>query len=202
MKFARTEAAGADERISHWQLIDAIAADAIENECEIDSHVSQVATKAALDASGNERKDNTVRCLCQLAKFDNESTAKQRRVWRRYGWTVVFVAASANLSQDATYDLLVGERKTYREVQQAVERRRARSTSARTSDISLDDRWAAWIKRADLLLAEGAGLADDTDHGAETPGPYVEFGYLIYQRLTERKLDAEIRHFQESEAAK
>ena len=101
MEFSRTKAAAATDKRSRWDLVAAIAEDAIDAGVPITSTASVSAAKDALDAVGLEMAPDTVRNLSCLAKFDHESTDRQRQEWRRYGTSIVQIVADAGLSQEA-----------------------------------------------------------------------------------------------------
>lgn len=66
---------------------------------------------------------------------------------------------------------------------------------------TLDERYASAIHRLNGVLMELAKLSDEAEE-AEAIGPHTELGRLVYERITERKLDAEIRHLLEREAVR
>jgi len=57
----------------------------------------------------------------------------------------------------------------------------------------LDEALERWLREANNLLMNGARLAQRADREQATPGTYGALALLIYQRMTERQLDAEIR---------
>jgi len=65
---------------------------------------------------------------------------------------------------------------------------------------SLSDEWQAWLNQANTVLLKGARLEDRTEDEAPLLDGYAEAARLIYHRMTERKLDAEIRELFEREA--
>lgn len=65
----------------------------------------------------------------------------------------------------------------------------------REPDVS--DQWHAWLNRLNSLLTDGARLSDQ-------PGrldAHAQAARLFYERITERRLDSEIREFFEREGA-
>lgn len=154
-----------------------------------------MAAKAALDAAGSEYADSTVNGFCILAKFDYESTSSQRAIWRRYGTSVPLQFAMAGWSQSAAADFLRGDRKSYKDARAAV------STTAkpRSSARPFDERCSQWVQRANKLMMDGAELLAESET-LTTVGSQAEMALMIYQRLAERHMDAEIRRFFETEA--
>lgn len=67
---------------------------------------------------------------------------------------------------------------------------RARS---RQTDSELNVAWREWLNQLNTVLMRGAGLEERTEREGVTLDVYGESGRLMYQRITERKLDAEIR---------
>ena len=78
-------------------------------------------------------------------------------------------------------------------------RKSERVRKAKLPPTSIVDGWHSWLNKMGDLLMEGARLAQKTD---TTPGleldAYSGMAYAIYQRITERNIDAELRHFQET----
>jgi len=58
---------------------------------------------------------------------------------------------------------------------------------------SLNERWQAWLNQANTVLIQGARLENQTEEEDPPLDTYAEAGRLIYQRMTEKKIDAEIR---------
>ena len=62
----------------------------------------------------------------------------------------------------------------------------------------LEDAWRDWLNAINKVLMDGAKLAARTEEeGDANLDVYGQSAYQIYQRITERKLAAEIREFQE-----
>jgi hypothetical protein len=67
---------------------------------------------------------------------------------------------------------------------------------ARRRDVDeLNKEWRDWLNQLNTLLMRGAALAERSEQEDVTLDAYGSSGHLIYQRITERKLDAEIREF-------
>lgn len=67
---------------------------------------------------------------------------------------------------------------------------------------SFDERCTSWVLRLNSLMMEGAKLnseADDAGHASDTAASHLAI--LLYQRLSERQFDAEIRRLLETEGA-
>lgn len=62
---------------------------------------------------------------------------------------------------------------------------------------TFDERCAAWVQKLNRVMMEGARLAHEAE-SANLTGQ-SELAMLLYQRFSERQLDAEIRHFQEGQ---
>lgn len=60
--------------------------------------------------------------------------------------------------------------------------------------LSLDEQWESWIAQVNHILTKGARLAEQTE-AAGGSDAVVSAGLAVYQRLTERNLDAELRAF-------
>lgn len=57
--------------------------------------------------------------------------------------------------------------------------------------LSIDEAWQAWLTRMNSVLLDGARLAERSE--GERLGVYGEGAMSVYQAVTERRLDAEIR---------
>lgn len=66
---------------------------------------------------------------------------------------------------------------------------------------SLSDAWHAWLSKINNVLMDGARLAERTETSGAAADTFSELGYLVYQRITEKKLDAEIRSLLDSDGA-
>jgi hypothetical protein len=199
MRYRHTQDAATVDRQSRWGLIEAIALDAVENDVPISGGQSVLATKAALDAAGNELADDTVKALCVVAKFDAESTAGQRRTWRTYPWSSVLVVAKAGLSQEAAFGLLAGHRLPRREIEKRLVRRAGGAGSPEPSPAPLGEALHRWIARIDDVLTEGAELAARADTEDEPLDAHAQMALYFYERLIEKKFDAELRDLLEQE---
>ena len=198
VKFTRTEAAAKSDRLTKWDLIAAIAEDADEAGIAISGTESRIAAKSALAAAGSEYRDGTVSDLCVLAKFDYESTAAQRRIWRRYGWTSVREFAKAGWSQSAASQVLDGERKSRDEITAALSTTR-RPSGPKTSPF--DERCSQWVQRVARLMHDGALLLEESEK-VDALGGHAEMALMIYQKLADKYLDAELRQLLESEGVR
>lgn len=196
-KFTRTATAAQSDRLSKWDLIAAIAADATEAGLPITGIHAVLAAKAALDAAGNEYADSTVKDLCVVAKFDHESTPAQRRVWRRYGWTTVRLVAKAGWSPETAADLLGGERKSRREVTQTVGQVSGPGTTEKPPE-PFDDRCAEAVGRLQKVLRDLAALAAEAEE-LPTVGALSAMGLALYYAINEKVIDAEYRQLIEGE---
>lgn len=199
MIFARTKAAANVDKLSRWDLVAAIAEDAIDAGLPITSGASVVAAKDALDAVGLEMSPDSVRDLSCVAKFDHESTERQRQEWRRYGTSIVQEVAKAGWSQEAAYDLLAApERLTKAQVRQAVKGSNGAGT------IEPPDINEVGHK---LLHAIGNWFMDAAKfvERAEAEGgldAYSASVVELYHILTEKRLDAELRQLTDEERIK
>ena len=199
MIFARTQAAAATEKLSRWDLVAAIADDAVDAGLPISSGQSAVAAKAALDAVGLEMTPGTVHNLTVLAKFDHESTDRQRQEWRRYGTSIVEKVANAGWSQEAAFDLLAApRRRTVTEVRHALTESR-QNVLPDPPDINevghkLLHGIGNWFMDADKFVerAEAEGGLD----------AYSASVVELYHILTEKRLDAELRQLTDEERIK
>ena len=65
-----------------------------------------------------------------------------------------------------------------------------------------DERCMSWVNRLNGLMMEGAQLANEADelgHASDTASSHLAI--LLYQRLSEKKFDAEVRQLLEAEGA-
>lgn len=200
INFIRTARAASVDKRSKWDLIEAIAQDATANNVPIVGVESRTAAKEALDGVGNEYQSGTVKELCAVAKFDHESTAEQRKVWRNYGWSIISKVARAGLKQEAALALLAGERKTQADVVAALG-----SGVNPTSDpaVSLDERWHNWVSALNNLLVDGTRLAEATEAEGVVAGSYAAVGLLEFNRVFRKSkaMDAEFEMLLSTEAA-
>jgi hypothetical protein len=65
---------------------------------------------------------------------------------------------------------------------------------------SVNDEWHRWLYRANGLFTDGARLAARTDAEPAQLDAHAEAARVLYDRLIERQLDAEIRAFMDAEA--
>lgn len=193
-EFTRTRNAAQVERTSKWDLIAAIAEDATASGLLITSMESQLAAKAAFESVGNDYTDGTIKDLTLVAKFDHEATDDQRSAWRSSGWTVVRRFAEAGWSQEAVADW-------YRSGPPGGTSKRAAESAVRNAagpkrepaPKQIDDAWREWLNAVNRVLTDGARLAERTEAEGVELGAHSGVAHLIYERLTERKLDAELR---------
>lgn len=190
LTFSRTAKAAQSDRLTKWDLIAAIAEDAVEAGVPIGGAASVVAAKAALDAAGNEYADATVKHLCVIALFDHESTPKQRKIWRRYGWTCVRAVAQAGWSPEAAAVLLGGDRKTQREIRATVT---APSTFEGTGAATFDERCSEALTRLYKVLRDFAALTVEAEELGSIGG-HSQMALGLYRAINERVLDAELRN--------
>lgn len=196
MAYTRTAKAAAADKASKWVLIEAIATDARRSGLDIDGTPSQLEAKKALAEAGHEHADTTVQELCALAQFDNESTDKQRAVWRCYGWTSVSLLRRAGWSRHDAARFLAGKRKTRRDIKGVLATR-----PASREELPLDDAWDEFLTKMYTLLLSGAKLANRSTEENVQLGTRAELGYHIYQRIAEHNIDAEARAFFEQAEA-
>lgn len=196
VKFSRTQEAAKSDRLSKWQLIEAIAEDAVENGLTISGTESVLAAKAALEAAGEEYADGTVKELCVVAKFDWQSTKTQRRIWRRYGWTAIRTVVKAGETPESAAVLLGAERLTRLEILAQVQSARVPGHPEKP----LDDAWSEWLNQGMTWLLKGAKLVARTEdtEGVEL-GAHAAIGRMLYERISEKAIDAELRHFFDTE---
>mgnify|MGYP000916683757 CR=1 FL=1 len=201
-EFTRTQAAAGADKKSRWELVAAIAQDAVDAGLPITSADSVIAAKAAVDAVGLEMTADTVKNLTCLSKFDHESTDRQRQEWRRYGTSTVQEVAKAGWSQEAAFDLLATpKRRTHAEVRHAISISRDDVIpEPHAPDLNAELHNAlgqinAWFLRM-------AGLADRADTEDVELDGHAAGCIVLYERLTERKFDIELRELLDSETAR
>lgn len=201
MKFVRTQEAASQDKKSRWDLVAAIAEDAIDAGIPISSADSMLATQKAASAVGLELSGSTVSHLAVLAKFDHESTDRQRQEWRRYGTSVVKEVVLAGWSQEAAFDLLSKpQRMTQAQVRHAVKSASNVVNDVGTSDLNASlhsalNELSRWFRTV-AALSERAD-AEDVELDA-----HASMCILMYQRMAEKRIDAELRQLFEEEAAK
>lgn len=199
IKFSRTETIAKSDRLTKWELIAAIAEDADEAGIPISGIESRLAAKVALDIAGSEYSDSTVASLCLVAKYDYESTAAQRRLWRRYGWTAVREFAKAGWSQSAAAEVLDGEHKGRIDINAVLAT--TRKGPGAPKGVPFDDRCAQWVHRAAKLMMDGANLMAEAET-VNALGSHSELMLMIYQRMSDRHLDIEIKRLLDAEAVR
>lgn len=190
--FERTRKAAHKEKTSKWDLIAAIAEDAVEYGLPITGAQSQADAKRAMAIAGLEYADSTIEQLTVTAKFDYESTPAQRELWRRYGWTIVKQFARSSWTQEAAFEALKSGVATKRQVEALL---RAPGTVA--APLPLPELWATYLAAQSKAFRLGAEAAERSEK--EDLDPQSNAAYLIYQRITERQIDAELRNLMESE---
>jgi len=191
-EFTRTRTAATAERTSKWELIAAIAEDATACALKITSMDSQLAAKAAFEAAGCDYADRSIKSLCVVAKFDHEATDAQRSTWRGTGWSLINVFAMAGWSQEAVVAWFRASAcPTHSRAVAAV--RDAAGPKPEPAPMPIDDAWRHWLSAVNRVLTDGARLAERTEVENAELGAHSAIAALIYERLTERKLDAELR---------
>lgn len=201
MKFSRTEEAAKNEKQSKWALIEAIADDAVDNGVKIASVESQIEARKACFAAGNEHADETVRSLCVVAEFDRESNPGQRRTWRSYGWSIIAEVAKAGWSQERASAFLAGTRRSQREVRAEIAKRAEGGSRRPGFPQDPNEFWHKWVSRIDrdlALAAEAMEFYGDT----EDLDSHSVLAALVYERITESKIDAELRELIDAEKAR
>jgi hypothetical protein len=199
VEFKRTAQAASQERLSRWDVIAAIAADAAERELAITGAASFFAAGQAFEAAGVDYADSTIKSLCVLAKFDYEAMPKDRAIFRQYGWTVVLPFANAGYLPHAAAEFL----KTPRTVGEVKAEISGRDKSPKPSPVmSFDQRCADWVNHMNAVMTEGAILAAEAEQNSKLVlGAHAEMALTIYRRLAERQLEAELRRFLEAREA-
>lgn len=199
MIFARTKAAANVDKLSRWDLVAAIADDAVDAGLPISSGQSAVAAKAALDAVGLEMTPGTVHNLTVLAKFDHESTDRQRQEWRRYGTSIVEKVANAGWSQEAAFDLLAApRRRTVTEVRHALTESRQNVLPDPPDINEVGHKLLHGIGNWFMDAAQFADRAE-VEGGLDA---YSASVVELYHILTEKRLDAELRQLTDEERIK
>lgn len=197
--FRRTAAAASQERQSRWEVIAAIAADADEAGQSITGAATFFAAARAFEDAGVEYADTTIRDLCTLAKFDYESMPAQQKIFRRYGWTLVLPFAQHGFSPTAAADFLKTPR-TRAEVNAHVSG--SSGTKKPSPVMSFDQRCSEWVNHMNAVMTEGAMLAAEAEQNEKLViGAHAEMALVIYRRLAERQLEAELRRFLEASEA-
>lgn len=64
---------------------------------------------------------------------------------------------------------------------------------------TLNDQWHDWLNRANTLFTNGARLASATDSERVELDAHASAARVLYERLVERQIDAEIRTFMDAE---
>jgi hypothetical protein len=66
---------------------------------------------------------------------------------------------------------------------------------------TLNDQWHDWLNRANTLFTNGARLASETESVSVELDAHAAAARVLYDRLVERQIDAEIRAFMDAEVA-
>jgi hypothetical protein len=104
--------------------------------------------------------------------------------------------AQAALSEPATWSTVM---RSASQVEPASSRAEPASRAQRRNTAEeLNREWREWLNQLNTLLMRGAALAERTEQEDVALDASGASGHLIYQRITERKLDAEIREFFEA----
>lgn len=200
MNFARTKAAANTDKKSRWELVAAIAEDAIDAGVPITSTVSVTAAKEALDSVGLDMAPDTVKALAVVSKFDHESTDRQRQEWRRYGTSIVQEVAVNGWSQEAAFDLLCAPRRlTQAEVRAAVRATRV-VDNPETAQPDINEQGHRLLNQINAWFTDMAKFADRAE-GEGGLDVYSAAVLDIYHALTEKRIDAELRQILETETA-
>lgn len=112
-------------------------------------------------------------------------------------------AARQILTDAATADAVLDEPETARTVRQSQSRSRPLPSAVPRKDSAAElvAGWQAWLNRLNGVLTDGARLAERTEQADARVDVYGEVAYTIYQRITERKIDIELRDLlQEADA--
>jgi len=188
------------DRESRWDLIAAIANDASSLNLPITGVRALVATKEALEQAGCDYAATTIKQLSVTAKLYDNGSTEQKTIFETYGWTIVRDLAKAGWTPADAANLLGSEHRTRADVASAIRDLRGPGTPEPKPEPPLGDAWKAWLYKINRDLIEGARLAERSDIEDVVLDAYSAFAELIYQRITERKLDAELREFFDSPA--
>jgi hypothetical protein len=193
--FARTRLAAGADKAARWKLIEAIAKDAESNGLLVTSGDSVLAAKRAIEEAGVELADRTVSDLVQVADFDAGSTERQRKVWRRYGWSVIRDVVHGDWTRDEALRFL----DKARPVTQAQVRVAIRPDSRAPTHKDLNDIWHGLLSRLNGYFVDGAKAEERTE--TETPelDAHAHLAREMYRRMVEKGIDAEWRTLVESE---
>ena len=193
--FDRTEAAAKTDKQSKWDVIEAIALDAVDADFPITGADSCIAAKEAFERAGDEHADDTIRSLTLVSKIDYESSPKRRKIWRRYGWTCIREVAEAGWSQERAEALLQGVHKTRREIQAKV-----RTERVPPGVLDINEAWHDVAGKFSALLFDMARLAERTETEGLELDAHSALAYELYHRIAEKQIDAEYRALVEAEA--
>ncbi len=195
--FQSTFLAGMQDRESRWDLIEAIANDAASLNLPITGVRALVATKEALEQAGCDYSMGTVKQLSVTAKLYDNGSDEQKTIFATYGWTIVRDLAKAGWTPADAANLLGSEHRTRAYVASAIRNVRGPGTPEEVKpEPPLDVAWEAWLNKINGVLMEGGRLAERSE--GVVLGGYSGFAQLLYQRITERQLDAELREFFDS----
>lgn len=186
--FKRTEKVAKVDRVSKWNLIEAIAADAKEAGVPLVGVQSKTAAREALAKVGHDHAPRTIEDLCMVAKYDDESTDEQRQVWRRYGWSIVYRFSQASVPKAKAMKYLdVEEPRTWQETVDYVSGLSPRS--ARGDDLDLDASWEVWLNDLNRVMKHGAEL-DKASKGKNLKGS-AGMSRFVYQQTEAARLEAD-----------
>lgn len=82
-----------------------------------------------------------------------------------------------------------------RQRKQEMEQRARAEWAPPTAGEQLDRDWTSWLSALDRLLTQGAELAERSERTETVLGVHAVMAKMVYERILERKIDAEIRNF-------
>lgn len=193
MDFTHTTAAAAGHRQPTWEVVEAIAADALDAGGPILSTATMTATGDALTEAGMPRSLNVVGRLMELAQWHHDATDGHREVYRAHSPALVTLLVMAGWTQaDAAAFLVDRPKVTHAEVRAEVNRR--------TGPPAIN------VVGHKLLHAIGNWFMDAANFAnrAEAEGgldAYSASVVELYHALTEKRIDAELRQLLDADSS-
>ena len=187
MAFTRTQAAASGRRQPTWQVVEAIAADAVDAGRPIRSLDTLEATADALADAGMARTTAVVGRLMEVAAFTAGATPEQRDVFRRYTPAAVhrFHAEGWTAADTARY--LGAEHRSADEMRAELESRRAAE--------DINDAGHRLLNGIGNWLIDAARFAKraEAEGGLDAYSASALEVYRMFNRRREDAVDTELR---------
>lgn len=189
MPASRTTAAARGQRQPTWEVVEAIAADALDAGRPICSLDTLEATAAALSDAGMARTTNVVGRLMELAAWFHDATGAQRVLFRCHTPALVGLFVAAGWSQMDTADTLAAGCWTHAEARAAIEARRGVDLNAEAHRV---------LARVNGALIDADRVRRAAWSSDDVLDVHAQAAVAIFDRLLESDTDRELRLLIES----